>query len=238
MKKQAPQRCLLTRDKILEHKDKGDIIIYPFNLGNLQTTSYDVRLGPNFYRETSLKGERSVFNPFDEAHVRKYWGEPQKAVLASKWMKENGPLKNIKPNDLLIIMGPGETILAHTVEFIGGRSCVTTELRARSSLGRVGITVCKCAGWGDLGYCNRWTMEMTNHLTSFSISLVVGMRVAQVIFYKVDPVSKGTYAKENGKYQSTDDIEKMINEWTPDNMVPKLYLDKDIGRFRELSEIK
>ena len=45
---------------------------------------------------------------------------------------------------------PGETILAHTQEFIGGRECVTTMMKARSSLGRVFVAVCKCAGWGDV----------------------------------------------------------------------------------------
>jgi dCTP deaminase len=215
----------------------GNIFIHPFNPQNLKTTSYDARLGPIFFREKEFRGERGVFNPFDETHVRKYWGEPQEAILASQWMEENGPLKNIQPDDLLIILEPGETILAHTVEFVGARNCVSTELRARSSWGRVGITVCKCAGWGDLGYCNRWTMEMTNHMKTSSMLLVAGARVAQVIFWKVDPISKGTYATDGGKYQTTDDVEKMIKEWTPDCMIPKLFNDPEIGHFREMFEI-
>ena len=135
-------------------------------------------------------------------------------------MKENGPLINVKDEDQIIILGPGETILAHTEEFIGGRNCVSTEMRARSSMGRIGITVCKCAGWGDLGFCNRWTMEMSNHLKDTPVVLVVGMRVAQIAFYQVDPLLK-TYSETGGQYQTTDNTEKIIKEWSPYLMLPK-----------------
>lgn len=53
--------------------------------------------------------------------------------------------------DLIIWVAPGETILGHTEEFIGGRHNVTTMMKARSSMGRNFIEVCKCAGWGDVG---------------------------------------------------------------------------------------
>jgi dCTP deaminase len=105
-------------------------------------------------------------------------------------------------------------------------------------MGRIGITVCKCAGWGDLGYINRWTMEMTNHMDELSVVLVVGMRVAQLIFYQVDPLNETeTYAQEAGKYQTTDDVKEMIRKWTPDDMIPKLWLDKDIHHFHEFVEL-
>lgn len=231
-----PGRSLLTREKVLEHMEHGDIIIHPFERVNLSTTSYDVRLGPYHYREHALRGGSKIFNPLDESHVRKYWGEPQRAVKAGEWMQENGPLSNIDPDDYLIVFEPGETILAHTIEFIGGRNCVSTEMRARSSLGRVGITVCKCAGWGDLGFFNRWTMEMTNHLKDLRVILPVGLRVAQIIFYLCDPISQGSYAQEDGKYQVTENLQKMIDDWVPDTMVPKLFKDRDIGTFSTHAE--
>jgi len=151
-------------------------------------------------------------------------GGPQKAIKAKDWVKENGPLTNIKSEDRIIILGPGETILAHSEEFIGGRNCISTEMRARSSMGRIGITVCKCAGWGDLGFFNRWTMEMSNHLKDASVVLVVGMRVAQIAFYQVDSLSE-TYSKIGGQYQNTDDPEKMMREWSPYSMLPKFNRD-------------
>jgi dCTP deaminase len=212
---------------VLWHKRKGNIFIHPFDPKNLQTTSYDVRLGVNFFQEQSLRAtSRRYFNPFNTADIKRYWGEPQEAVAASVWVEENGPLVNIRPDDQLIILGPGETILAHTEEFIGGRYCVTTEMRARSSMGRIGVTVCKCAGWGDLGFCNRWTMEMSNHLRDTPVVLVVGMRVAQIIFYQVDPLEGSTYTTAGGQYQTTDDTEKLVKDWSPDLMLPKFSRER------------
>lgn len=212
---------------INHHLENGNIFIFPFNNSNLQTTSYDVRLGPNFFQEQPFRGvsSRRIFNPFDSDDVKKYWGEPQQAIRAHEWMKQNGSLRNILSTDQLIVLGPGETILAHTDEFIGGRNCVTTEMRARSSMGRIGITVCKCAGWGDLGFCNRWTMEMSNHLKDTSVVLVVGMRVAQIAFYQVDPLDE-SYSTAGGQYQTTDNTEQMMAAWSPFMMLPKFSRDK------------
>src|SRR3989344_8063396 len=225
MSHQPPLRSLLSKDQILIQKNLGNIFIEPYNPKNLQTTSYDVRLGENYFSEQPFRSSsRRIFNPFNPADIKRYWGEPQKAMQAKTWTAENGPLENIRPDDQIIILGPGETILAHTVEFIGGRNCVTTEMRARSSMGRIGITVCKCAGWGDVGFCNRWTMEVSNHLKDTSIALVVGMRVAQIAFYQVDPL-EGSYSTGGGQYQVTDDTKKMIKTWSPYLMLPKFNRD-------------
>lgn len=229
MKKNFPLRSLLSKDMIAYHYKEGNIFISPFNPEkNLQTTSYDVRLGANYFQEQPFRtSTRRNFNPFNPEDIKKYWGKPQVAIKASEWIAENGPLVNIQPDDQIIVLGPGETILAHTNEFIGGHNCVTTEMRARSSMGRIGITVCKCAGWGDLGFCNRWTMEMSNHLKDISVILVVGMRVAQIAFYQVDPLSSdSSYATNGGNYQTTDDTTKMMEDWKPDKMLPKFLREK------------
>lgn len=223
----APMRSLLSKGKILEHIKMGNIFIHPFDENrNLNTTSYDVRLGDNFFQEQPFRTmSRRIFNPFDPKDIKRYWGKPLKAIRAKEWIAENGKLENIKPEDKIIVLGPGETILAHTEEFIGGRNCVTTEMRARSSMGRIGITVCKCAGWGDLGFCNRWTMEMSNHLKDTPVVLVVGMRVAQIAFYQVDPLDD-SYTATGGQYQDTDDTEEMMKKWSPMSMLPKFSRDK------------
>lgn len=223
---QAPMRSLLSSEKILEHLEAGNIFIHPFDQRNLGTVSYDVRLGEYFFQEQPFRaGERRIFNPFNLADIKRYWGEPQRALEARGWMVDNGPFENIQEDDKIIILGPGETILAHTAEFIGGRRCVTTEMRARSSMGRVGITVCKCAGWGDVGFCNRWTLEMSNHLKDTSVLLLVGMRVAQIAFYQVDPLSE-SYCSTGGQYQRTDDVQEMIKGWSPYAMLPTFERSK------------
>ena len=100
-------------------------------------------------------------------------------------------------------------------------------MQARSSLGRSNITVCRCAGWGDPGYFNRWTMEITNNSQNHSVVLVVGRRVAQIVFWEVNAV-EGSY-QDKGKYQTSSDLEQVKSLWEPSMMLPQLYLDKEVG---------
>ena len=160
------------------------------------------------------------------------WGadKVEKAVLAKEAFKKyNFKFDGIRPDDKVIVLRPGETILAHTQEFIGGKDHITTMMKARSSLGRNFIEVCKCAGWGDVGYINRWTMEITNNSKNYIIPLVVGRRIAQIIFFETGPIEAKDYAS-GGKYASSADVKKLTKEWKPDSMLPKLWGDKDIKK--------
>ena len=135
----------------------------------------------------------------------------------------------ISPDDKVILLEPGETILAHTNEFIGGKDHITTMMKARSSLGRNFIEVCKCAGWGDVGYTNRWTMEITNNSRHYAIPLVVGRRIAQIVFFETGPIDGADY-NSKGKYNSSTDLTKMKKDWHPTMMLPRLYNDRDIKK--------
>lgn len=219
----------LSDKRILEEMKKGDIIITPFKKENLATSSYDLTLGEYFFAEKPPQHFQNIFNIYEKSHVDRIWGtEPLKARLAKEVFKDyKFDFGNISPTDRVILLSPGETILAHTNEFIGGRNHITTMMKARSSLGRSFIEVCKCAGWGDVGYINRWTMEITNNSTHYYIPLVVGRRIAQLIFFETGPILEKDYST-TGKYQTTDDINKMMKEWDPMSMLPKLYKDRDI----------
>jgi len=172
---------VLSKPQILKHKKEGNIIIEPFNLQNLSNTSYDVRLGRNFFRQKEVKRTQTV-NPFYEKSIRKMYDEHETATLIKEIKSNLNPFHGFKDNDEVILIAPNETILAHTIEFIGGKNgisnknlrAITTEVRARSSIGRIGIAVCKCAGWGDIEYINRWTMELTNFSNNM-IPLPVGL---------------------------------------------------------------
>ena len=177
----------LSNKKILEEKKKGNIIISPFNPSHLSTSSYDLTLGEFYFREQKPNQKNNhIYNIFNKEHTERVWGKKwHQAKKASEVLKdfnfEYG--KGINKNDKVILISPGETILAHTNEFIGGQNHITTMMKARSSMGRVFIEVCKCAGWGDVGYINRWTMEITNNSSNYTVPLVVGRRLAQMIFF-------------------------------------------------------
>jgi deoxycytidine triphosphate deaminase len=75
-------------------------------------------------------------------------------------------------------------------------------------------------------------MEITN-FSSVVISLVVGMRIAQIIFHQVGPVSRIDEYQLRGKYQKSIDIKSLKKNWQPEMMLPKLYQDKDLGKFKK-----
>lgn len=225
----------LSDKRIIEAMKNGDIVITPFKKENLATSSYDVTLGEMYFREQPhAKYHHNIYNIYNKSHTDHVWGTtPHKAEKASDALKKfNFNWEGINPNDKIIFLDPGETILAHTNEFIGGKHHITTMMKARSSMGRNFIEVCKCAGWGDVGYTNRWTMEITNNSRYYAIPLVVGRRIAQIIFFETGPILNDNYAT-SGKYQSTDDVKKMIKEWNPLSMLPRLYLDRDIKKKKK-----
>lgn len=220
---------LLSRDRILGYLKGGNIVIEPFNDENLGTVSYDVTLGQHYFREQNLGPLKKFYSPWSYQDVHDVWGKPHQAEDAYSLFGEHGLSipEGINVNDRVILIDPGETILAHTQEFIGGRGNVTTMMKARSSLGRNFIEVCKCAGWGDVGYINRWTMEITNNSRHFAIPLVVGRRIAQIAFFQVDDFSGADYAN-SGKYQTDEDLENLKKTWLPQNMLPQMWKDKEI----------
>jgi dCTP deaminase len=230
------KQSLLSDKAILQHIQRGSIVIEPFHDQNLCTSSYDVTLGKYYFRESSPEPGMAVYNPYSKTQVERIWGKPLKAERAGEWTKRTGTkLENIKSSDQIIWISPGETILGHTIEWIGGKDTVTTMMKARSSMGRNFIEVCKCAGWGDVGYINRWTMEITNNSRYYSIPLVVGRRIAQIIFFNTD----GTIEKKdytiNGKYQSTMNLEQLKSQWNPLSCLPKMYQDREINYVVPLS---
>jgi len=219
----------LSDKKIVEYLKSGRIVITPYNKKNLNTSSYDVTLGEYYYREQRPEPGRSIYSPWSESDVRRIWGKPLKAMKASQYTKMLGvkELGGIRPSDCIIPIAPGETLLCHTNEYIGGRDGITTMMKARSSMGRNFIEVCKCAGWGDVGYTNRWTMEITNNSQDFSIPLVVGRRISQIVFFEVGPILENDYTQA-GKYQTGVDTEKLKKSWNPEAMLPKMWKDWEV----------
>ncbi len=222
----------LSDKRIMEEKKKGNIVIEPFNREHLATSSYDVTLGEYFYREQPPNYYLNYYNIFNQDHTDYVWGKKAQRASKAKEVFKNFAIfdwKGIEPDDRIILLEPGETILAHTNEFIGGRNTITTMMKARSSLGRVFVSVCKCAGWGDVGYTNRWTMEISNSSRHYAIPLRVGMRIAQIIFFETGPILGRDYTR-TGKYQTGQKLSVIKKTWKPEMMLPRLYNDREIKK--------
>jgi dCTP deaminase len=193
-----------------------DIMIHPYSEGQVRPNSYDVRLGENFYEERRTYGE--YFGPprcniYDRVSISDTW-KPCQAEI------EKDPNSKLYGKRVLWL-APGERVLGHTEEFIGGRGRITTTIKCRSSLGRSGLSVCLCAGSGDVGYFNRWTLEISNHLKRHSLPLVVGERVAQILFHRTGECARPYVSK----YQRNNSLEELTRTWKPDMMLPRLYED-------------
>lgn len=206
----------------------GHIVIHPFIEEHVAGSSVDVTLG-NWYYRTERSREGGFYNPFDEAAVNNYFSGALKAEIHKEWADKHGRklFENIPADHPIIVLRPHERILAHTHEFIGIKAPGTSTMQARSTWGRNGVAVCLDAGWGDPGYINRWTMEIYNMNQHESVVLPVGERIAQIVFYETGPVDS-EYKKLSGKYQpsASDDLQGLIKNWRPEQMLPRAYKDK------------
>lgn len=204
----------LVDHQIKQAIDDGAIVIhsplgYPTRIG---TNSIDVHLHGVFWRIA--------------AHLRPHSDGTHRAhgaiTLEAARLFEASPCEAI---DGKIALGPYERILCVTEEFIGGTVshdgsyAVLAHMHARSSWGRFGITTNLCAGFGDVGYINRWTMEVAN-LDGVTKLLPVGCRVGQIEFTRTS-VPESLYGATLGQYQRGTQIEKLVAQWDPKDMLPK-----------------
>ncbi len=217
--------------QIKEAIKDGTIVSVPFNEANVSEASLDFTLGHYFYKQ-EYEEEAKVYNPFDQSDVARYFKGPLEAMPHKEWCDKHGykPFDNIPDDHPIIVLRPGERILAHTHEFVGIRSHGgACEVKSRSSWGRNGVAVCFDAGWVDPGYINRITLEIYNLNMHESVVLPVGERIGQLIFHTTGPVD-GDYSDGrngmSGKYQHTDNLEELIATWSPDQMLPRAYKDK------------
>jgi deoxycytidine triphosphate deaminase len=203
---------LSDQDILKEIKDKN-IFLHPFQQANLSNCSYDVTLGPNYFRANSYYNQ--LLCPWNMNSVNEYWGSPLVAeTIESEEMSEKYQL-NIGTQ--FILLQPGELILAHTNEYIGGLNHITTMMKTRSSLGRIGISVCKDSDFGDVNFYSRWTMEISN-FSKATVPLVVNSRIAQIVFFYTGSILN----KYSGMYQRKQtNPEDVINDWNVYDMLPK-----------------
>jgi deoxycytidine triphosphate deaminase len=209
---------------------KGHIICVPFDDKHVSHASLDVTLGHYYYR-TERTGDRTIYNPFSEQDVARYFGEVKQAVPHKQYCDDNGLqlLEGIPTNHPVIPLRPGERILAHTHEFFGILPPGACEVKSRSTWGRNGVAVCFDAGWIDPGYINRLTLEIYNLNQHETVLLPVGERIAQIVFHETGEVD-GNYGhgRDNGfsgKYQTGSNLKELIRNWEPSQMLPRAYKD-------------
>ncbi len=160
----------INKEKILEEREFGEIIIEPFTETNMGVNSYDISLSNEVWYSNDHKKRLYIGN---------------KNIDKDLWKR-----KSVKD---FVQFYPKETVRCVSEEVVGTLSRYVILSSIRSSLMRLGFV--GVFGTGDVGYIGRWVFTLTN-MTNSIINIRVGARVGQVLFAPVRP-GKEVYS---GKY--------------------------------------
>jgi dCTP deaminase len=165
---------ILTASEILKQYELGNIIIDPFQENNLSPNSIDLTLGSELF-------------VYDE--------------LTLDMKKENRGTYITIPDEGYVLY-PRELYLACTNEKCGSDKYVC-QIEGRSSIGRLGVSIHHCAGWGDLGFKQEWTLELE---VIKPIRIYKNVRICQAVFYQIEgeitKIYTGKYVSQKGPMPS------------------------------------
>jgi len=165
---------ILSGKEILKEFKGGRIHINPFVVENIGTNSYDFRLGEKLRFYSKPVLDTKAFNEFEEIVI-----------------PEDG-----------FLLEPDKVYLGHSMEEMGSDN-YTPLIQAKSSFGRLGLSVCLNSGLGDIGYKNQWTLLL---YSPQPLKVYKGEKIGQIYFLetrgKLD-LYKGAYANSSGPMAST-----------------------------------
>ena len=99
-----------------------------------------------------------------------------------------------------VVLAPNQLYLGRTVERTETHNYVPM-IEGRSSIGRLGLFVHVTAGFGDVGFCGYWTLEM---FAVQPVKIYPGVPICQIFFHEIaGDITE--YSSE--KYQHNRDIQ-------------------------------
>lgn len=174
---------MLTAAAIMSAVENEEIVISDFSTERLNPNSYNLRLSPKLLRYTSHNLDMFKENPVEEIEISK-----------------DGYL--LRPDEFYL----GSTIEStYTPKHI---PCID----GRSSIARLGIFVHVTAGFGDIGFNGRWTLEI---VVAKPIVIYPEIEIAQIYFENPEGIILPEYTY-NGKYQNAEDV-----------MASKMYIERN-----------
>lgn len=162
---------MILTGKEIERRLGNDIIIRPYDAEQLNPNSYNLRL-----HNELLVYKGDILDP-----------------------KENNETESLIIPEEGLVLEPGQLYLARTLEYTETRGLVPMIL-GRSSVGRLGITVHITSGFGDIGFCGYWTLQLT---CVKRVRIYPDMKICQ-IFYNSVLGEYDNYSSE--KYQGSKKI--------------------------------
>ncbi|MCB1147443.1 MAG: dCTP deaminase [Leptospiraceae bacterium] len=115
------------------------------------------------------------------------------------------------PNETSELFIPEEGLLLETGKLYLGRTAEYTETRnlvpmleGRSSIGRLGLFVHVTAGFGDIGFCGYWTLEIS---CIQPVRIYAGVEICQIFYHSIE----GDFVEyKSGKYQNNQGIQPSL----------------------------
>lgn len=156
--------------------------------------------------EREVKAGNIVIDPFDAKQVNpnSYNLRLESTLLTYDCRTLDADTPNLTSSHNLppegLVLYPGILYLGSTVEKAGSDKYVPL-IEGRSSIGRLGVSVHVTAGFGDIGFLGRWTLEIT---CVHEVWVFPKMEICQVCFHEI----KGDYDLYNGKYQNAEFVEE------------------------------
>jgi len=165
---------MILSGKTIREKMGKEIIIEPFN---------EKFLNPNSYNLT-LHNELMVY---------------ENNILDMRVENKAGTI--VIPEDGLLLE-PGTLYLGRTAEYTATDKYVPM-LEGRSSVGRLGLSVHVCAGFGDIGFKGYWTLEI--HCVQ-PVRIYAGVGICQIYYHAIEgeyePYISGKYQNNKGTQPS------------------------------------
>ncbi|NQT38845.1 MAG: dCTP deaminase [Planctomycetes bacterium] len=161
----------------------GNIVIDPFEPSRLNPNSYNLTL-----HNELLVYEEVVLDMHKDNRVRREVIPPEGFVLQ-----------------------PSQIYLGRTAERTETHNLVPM-IEGRSSIGRLGLFVHVTAGFGDVGFCGYWTLEM---FAVQPVRVFAGVEICQIFYHELrGQVTEYT----SDKYQDNHDIQPslLFKEINPD----------------------
>ncbi len=110
------------------------------------------------------------------------------------------PMTRLQMGDSGYILSPGQFCLAHSIETFNLPENIACSFFLRSSIARAGLNSL-LAGWCDPGWSNsQLTLELHNTLQYHGLLLTTGLRIGQMVFYRVADVPKHRSYAKRGRY--------------------------------------
>ncbi|MEQ9406067.1 MAG: dCTP deaminase, partial [Fuerstiella sp.] len=102
-----------------------------------------------------------------------------------------------------LVLQPNQLYLGRTIEYTQTHNLVPM-LEGRSSIGRLGLFVHVTAGFGDVGFCGYWTLEM---FAVQPVRIYRGVQVCQIFYHSIEG---DVVEYKSSKYQHNTDIQPSL----------------------------